>query len=474
MKELVQDLLLVWFVTSPIASYFVRLPLDRSIVTYNRVVFASIAAALIWNRIRPQSRFAAQPSGRTPSSIAPITATRFEIAWLMLSIPVILSVALKSREVGAAAKSAVDAFLLPLLAFHFARTYFDSTRRGRALFLSAIFLSIFLFATGAYEIATGIDVFPYKGSELLRDAEIRVNGPFSADSSFAVISLLLALFLRSARRVFRIKMDSAARLLYFIGLACAVVACLLPLFRSVAIALGAAWILIEFTIAYIKNLKPDVPASSPTALPAGTDYPSRKPGRRVILTFWRTAAAATVIVAILIGVGLLANPAGIGKRLFNAKNVYSRLVTWEVGMRIASIQPLFGIGLSNYDYYFRDQYDEEAASLETELSTRVARGPHSNPIWILSELGIAGLILYLAANSFLLLWGWRALRRAREPHAQMAAACFLALLLAYWIPGLALASGEYSDLNLYSFFLLGLLAGIFGQGANGFSRSIPQ
>jgi O-antigen ligase len=235
---------------------------------------------------------------------------------------------------------------------------------------------------------------------------------------------------------------------------------LLPLFRSVAIALGAGWILFELTLAYTRGRNPAAWSIDNVAV---ADDHSTKPGRRAILTLSRPALAATMIVVLLLAVALLASPSAIGKRLLKSKNVYSRLVTWEVGMRIASIQPLFGVGLTNYDYYFRDQYDEEAASLETELSTRVARGPHSNPIWILSELGIAGLLLYLAANFFLLRSGWRAFRHAGDRHARLAAGCFLGLLLAYWIPGLALASGEYSDLNLYAFFLLGLLAGTFGS-----------
>ena len=39
-----------------------------------------------------------------------------------------------------------------------------------------------------------------------------------------------------------------------------------------------------------------------------------------------------------------------------------------------------------------------------------------------------------------------------------AAAAFIALFVAYWLPGLTLASGYYSDTNLYFFFLIGLLS----------------
>ena len=54
--------------------------------------------------------------------------------------------------------------------------------------------------------------------------------------------------------------------------------------------------------------------------------------------------------------------------------------------------------------------------------------------------------------------GWRALKRAADQRQRIAAACFLALVVAYWLPGLTLASGYYSDLNLYFLFLLGALS----------------
>src|SRR5262249_47703808 len=365
-------------------SYYLRFPIERSIITYDRVVFGSIAIALIWNRVRLRSQATEEGPGVSNLRIVgklPITAVRFEIAWLSLTVVALLSVAFKSQEVGAAMKSAVDAFALPLLAFHFARNHIDLKRHGKMLFLSAIFLSLFLFGTGAYELATGVNLFQYKGSEILRDAEIRVNGPFTADSSFALISLLLALFLRSAPIVFGLKLALGARLFYLTGLGCALVACLMPLFRSVAIALGVGFLLTELTIAYTKKAK-NAPvesgsvAENPTVeAPAGIKRRTAGlPGSRIwwramntmrpraMSTIRRTAAATILILLLLIGIGWLSNPNAIRNRLFSARNAYSRFITLEIGIRIASIDPLFGVGLSNYDDYFRQEYDRADAA----------------------------------------------------------------------------------------------------------------
>src|ERR1041385_4468771 len=40
----VQTLLLIWFVTTPVASFLIRYPLDRSVITFNRVVFGFLVA----------------------------------------------------------------------------------------------------------------------------------------------------------------------------------------------------------------------------------------------------------------------------------------------------------------------------------------------------------------------------------------------------------------------------------------------
>ncbi|HTF36860.1 MAG TPA: hypothetical protein VK651_01020, partial [Blastocatellia bacterium] len=84
-------------------------------------------------------------------------------------------------------------------------------------------------------------------------------------------------------------------------------------------------------------------------------------------------------------------------------------------------------------------------------------------LWIASELGLPGLALYVAANLYLFLTGWRALKRAADQRQRIAASCFLALVVAYSIPGLTIASGYYSDLNLYFLFLLGALSTQFSR-----------
>ena len=172
------------------------------------------------------------------------------------------------------------------------------------------------------------------------------------------------------------------------------------------------------------------------------------------------AIAAPLTAVILLAVAgtaaiMLLSP---GKRLANPRNVIGRLATWESAAAITLDRPLAGVGLANYQWAFDQRYfwsDQEADEL---LETAAVDSPHSNLLWVAAEMGVIALLLYAVANAYLFLLGWRALRRARTARARAAAAACVALFVAYWIPGLTLASGYYSDANLYFFFMMGLLS----------------
>ena len=231
-SKIAANTLLIWFATAPFAWYFIRFPFSKSIVTYERLVFGLvglIAMGSLMGWLPGATRRARN------STDAPIT--KFEAVWLVFTLLACVSAATASSSTGYALKLAVDAFALPLIAFYGARTYLRSPGHWRCLVVIAMLLGLLLLGTGAFEFLTGINLLPYEGSEIVREGELRVNGPFISDSSFAIVSLILALFLRSAQRMFRLRFDLSARVLYGIGIAAAILSCLLPLFRAVGITL---------------------------------------------------------------------------------------------------------------------------------------------------------------------------------------------------------------------------------------------
>lgn len=443
----VRAVLITWFATAPLASFYIRFPTDRSIITYNRVVFALVVLKLLLKSRTSASTKLARKSASFSENAVPqparLSVSKFEVAWALLSVLALASAVAQSNNVAYAVRIAIDTFWLPLVAFHAAKNYLDLRNGGRLLLLGGMALALLLFATGAFELLTGTDLFGYKGAEIVREGERRVNGPFVADSSFAIICLMLFLFLLAAPRLFRVRFDRTGKLVYASALAAAGLGALLPLFRGVALALVVCWSVLQ----WLPERHNNYPSSRRSAIRRGVPLVS----------------LLVVILAALVG-WIAPNAASIvGSRLTDPRSAYGRFATWQAAAEIAFENPVLGVGLTNYADYFDATHYYSDEPPEEVLETRAADSPHSNLLWISSELGLAGLALYVAANIYLFLMGWRSFKRATNKRQQTAAACFVAVVIAYWIPGLTLASGYYSDLNLYFLFLLGAISRFSGS-----------
>ena len=425
----IEAVLLAWFTTTPLASFYIRFPTDRSIITFNRVVLGLVILMLIVS-------YRLLNSNEEGFSL-----TRFEIAWAILSVVALASAMTHSNNVAYATRIAIDTFWLPIAAFYVARRHFDLKTGGRLLLLGCMGVALFLFVTGAVELATGIDLFQYKGAELVREGERRVNGPFAADSSFAIVCLILFLFLQAAPKLINARFDRSGRLLYVCATVAAAFGALLSLFRVVALALIVAWIAQRF-------------------------LSRRDPREMIRIGLRRLLPVGTLLVLILILLGawlVMTDSDRAVSRLINPRSVFGRVATWMGAAEIAVENPVRGVGLTNYaEHYDASHYYSDEAPEEV-LDTKAAASPHSNLLWIAAELGVPAGAVYVVANLCLFLLGWRALRRPKDKRRRIAAACFVSLVLAYWIPGLTLASGYYSDLNLYLFFLLGALSTQFSR-----------
>jgi O-antigen ligase len=211
-----------------------------------------------------------------------------------------------------------------------------------------------------------------------------------------------------------------------------------------------SWVIIEIGLSNQKSQNED----------------SQPPGFiSTVSSFFRTRAwtKSRLIVFALIAFSLVAADSLSGsvrfeKRLADPRNAFGRLATWKAAIEITAESPIVGVGLSNYSNSFDSKYNWAGEEQTSVLDARSSNNPHSNPLWILAELGLIGFVLYITANVQLFLMGYRAYKRAITNEQRIAAVSFIALAIAYWIPGLTLSSGYYSDLNLYFFFMLGILS----------------
>ncbi len=434
----IEGWLTFWFITSPFLNFYLRFPAEKSLFTFDRAALALAALLVMWRcRHNPTQSW---------------RATKFELAWLWFSIVGLVSAAAMSNPLAPALKVAIDALFLPLIAFHLARHHLDFRAQGKSLFAGAMALALALLCVGLFEMVTGVNEFAYKGSDILREGEIRVNGPYLSDSSLAVIGIALFIFLRAAKIIFQIKLDRTAHLIYLCALGAAAAVTLMTLYRSAALTLFLCMAGFE-VLKRLRRREP--PAKQRTGQPIADPQAQRQQAKNRALAYVITLLLIVSTVAVALNVSEISN------RIANPRNAYGRLATWLAASKIAMENPIFGVGLLNYTDYFAKKYAMNADVQEMVGDARAARTPHANLFWVAAELGSMGLLFYLLAGVWVFQLGARALRQSSTVQQRAAAACFIAIAAAYFLVGLTLTSGIHAELNLFCFFLLGLLANKF-------------
>jgi O-antigen ligase len=400
-----EALLAVWFAASPWASYFLRFPDERSVVTFDRVAVLAAVVGLLARERR---------SGRRLPG-----PTTFEVAWACFAVTAALNALALSEQKALALRITADAFVLPLLLFYAVRAGFDAARGGRALFWGAVALGLSLPWTGLYEFVREVDVLAYEGSSIFRAGVVRANGPFTTDNSFALVSALVAVFLAWLPRELGLSVEgAAARGARRAAQLAALLAALVPIFRAVMLALGAAFALPYLVAGRVRTL---------------------------------ARAAAVVLLVALAALPLLARVAGtrtFEERISDPSSAYSRLATYRAAVDVIGDHPIRGVGLVNYSSYFDAKYGTAwYVDVEEVGDVGAANYPHNNFLGTWAELGLLGIFFYALAAAALAVEAWR---------RSVAA---LALMIVYWVPGMTLQSGIYSDLNLYYFCMLAVLLG---------------
>src|SRR5262249_48269761 len=116
--------LVAWFATTPVAWFFVRFPLEKSIVTYERLVFALVGLLAVGRWFLGKSDVAAPGPGRLERSGEGVRAasassltqtlsrlnriTKFEIVWSLLTLLACISALAVSGSTGYAFRTAID------------------------------------------------------------------------------------------------------------------------------------------------------------------------------------------------------------------------------------------------------------------------------------------------------------------------------------------------------------------------------
>jgi O-antigen ligase len=411
--------LLSWIAVFPLGYYFLSFPRDKPLFTFDR---ATVGLLLLG--------FFAAPSAKLARFSPAIRATA--IAWACFLLAAAVSIVGRPDTLGSI-HTIVDAFLLPALLGLYVLCIFPVRQHLKQLHFLVALMSIYLAAIGAAEMYSGVDLLPLPGAGTYFAGApgaqlLRVNGPFLSNNSYGLIGLITLILLLFLKRVAGYALPPWFRCLHAAGVASAFAVALMPLFRSIALTLLLIFLMETLQVR----------------------------GRALRLAFF--AGAASLLVGFFWLSGQL--PDFYQERISGMDNIYARVAQEQQSFRLFASNPLTGVGLTN----FHDA-TEKNSKYATEFNGIDALDyPHSNLSAVLAETGLLGFVPYFLSQVFLVS-AFIHIRRRGTPAAKLVWNYFLWVFLAYWISGLSLTSGYYSDLNLWFVFAIALLYKYASSGA---------
>ena len=402
----VEDLVLGWVLVFPLGYYFLTFPRERSIFTLDRAFIALLLVAIVF-----RSRRQAFP--------LPLPLREAGIAWALFLAAALVSVRLAANPLGNA-KELLDVFALPAVFAWYVVRDFPVRKHLAALHHLICLMTVYVAAIGFVEMVTGQDLMPFPtGIFLIEDTGFaRVNGPFATNNSFGLIGLLSFYLLLFLGRALGTRMRVWERGLHAVGLISALTIAVLPMFRSMLVTL-ALILIIEFFL----NKKFAVRATvAGMVLLAGLGF----------LVFKRRA------------------PAVFEYRVSDPSDIYARIAQQRQTLDLFRTHPIGGVGWGDY---MEVAYDSSDVSYNGVSSVGSA---HNTIGAVLVETGLSGFLPFVAAQFLLLRVFWR-LRRRGGHDARLASTLFLYVFLSYWITGVSLTSGYYSDVNMWYLFVVAVL-----------------
>jgi O-antigen ligase len=402
----VEPIILTWVLIFPLGYYFLSFPREKSIITLDRVLPVALVLAI---GLAP----------RNQSKPLPRDLRHCAIAWTAFLVFAGISL-IHATDIFASGKLLVDGFCLPAILGWLVIRNFEVTESAAWLHGLTSLMCVYVACIGAAEMVLKQDLLPLPGSELSFAGPLpRPNGPFASNDALGVIGFVAFFMLLFLRNLLGENLSFGRRFVHNIGLIASLAMILMPMWRSLDIAL-----IVVLLIATLST---------------------RKPSRRLMgfallflcfLALWAVAFFA---------------PDTYADRS-NPDNGYARLAEQYQTWHVFSSHPIFGVGLGS----FHDVVNQDTRYLAFYDHVRSVDWPHNNLGGILSETGILGFIPYVTAQGMMFLIFWR-LRKLPNRSAQLAWTYFLYIFLGYWIHGMAESSGYSSDLNLWFVFSIAVL-----------------
>jgi O-antigen ligase len=424
-------IIVTWILIFPLGYYFLTFPKEHTLISLDRAFIALLLVTAAFS---------------VRSSMCPVPDTMVQSAlwWFFFLVFAAIST-LESHKEFSSLVMWFEAFVCPALLFWYTVRCIDVRNYLRAIHVVTCLMSLYVAGIGVAEVLTQQDLLPLPSATILAagdtngpeggvvDFLVRPNGPFATDNSFAMDGVVSFFFLYFLRRALHNQMPGWQGLLHRVGMVAALAQALMPLFRSVLVSLGIA-LLVD-------------------AMHLG--------GRR-----------RTLRIAAVLGLGSFflllkfAAPSAFEERT-DPVNFYDRIAQQRQTFAIFLDNPILGVGLGNF--YEASQNSKYSASF---MGLEAADSPHSNFGAILAETGLSGFIPFVVSQ-VLLVSAFRRLQRKNSAEAALASKTLVFIFLCYFINGLSLTIGYYSDLNLWYMLVLGIMYKYAITEPDAISRSSP-
>jgi O-antigen ligase len=141
-------------------------------------------------------------------------------------------------------------------------------------------------------------------------------------------------------------------------------------------------------------------------------------------------------------------------RISRPSTVYARLGAWQLIAEQISKSPVTGVGFNN----LRDILDDRRIIFEGIKSETHA---HNSFLSILAELGLIGLLAYLAIGGSIVRTGLLLYQRGGELHQRWRGVALIAIITAYWVSALFATSLHLPTVShVYVYITAGAIAGV--------------
>jgi len=135
-----------------------------------------------------------------------------------------------------------------------------------------------------------------------------------------------------------------------------------------------------------------------------------------------------------------------------SRNNQSRQKIWSATMKMAAEHPVKGVGAGNWKIDIIPYYTPKYGSFYKNW-----RRPHNDFLWVLSEKGLVGLILYLLLFFIILYYGVKVIFREKEKHQQTSIMLLTSAMIGYMIIALFTFPLERINHQIYLMMIMSVI-----------------